>query len=87
MLLEVNTVPGMTDPIATMNRSAGALFERLRHLHAVVVAAVEGAAMGGGFGLACTNDIATATADALPAYQPGLTRGDWIRQAWQARTG
>jgi len=57
-------LPGMTDPIATMNRSAGALFTRLRRLHAVVVAAIEGAAMGGGFGLACTNDVAIATADA-----------------------
>jgi isohexenylglutaconyl-CoA hydratase len=47
-----------------MNRSNGAFLLRIRRLPATVIAAIEGAAIGGGFGLACVTDIALATAGA-----------------------
>ncbi len=55
---------GEVDPIARINRGAGALLLRIRRLPATVIAAIEGAAIGGGFGLACVSDIAIATLDA-----------------------
>lgn len=56
--------PGEPDPIAQVNRASGALFARIRRLPLVLVAAIEGAALGGGMGLACIVDVALATADA-----------------------
>lgn len=55
---------GETDPIAANNRQFGDFMIALARLPKVVVAVVEGAAMGGGFGLACAADIALARADA-----------------------
>lgn len=55
---------GETDPIAAHNRQFGDFMIALARLPKVVVAVVEGAAMGGGFGLACAADIALARADA-----------------------
>jgi len=55
---------GETDPIAAHNRTFGEFMIALARLPKVVVAVVEGAAMGGGFGLACAADIALARADA-----------------------
>lgn len=45
------------------SRRAGALFAALDRLPAVVIAAVEGAAMGGGVGLAAVADVTLATVD------------------------
>lgn len=50
--------------VAASNRRGGALFTALDRLPVVVIAAVEGAAMGGGVGLAAVADITIATADA-----------------------
>lgn len=55
---------GETDPIAANNRRFGDFMIALARLPKVVVAVVEGAAMGGGFGLACAADIALARRDA-----------------------
>jgi len=55
---------GETDPIAAHNRTFGDFMIALARLPKVVVAVVEGAAMGGGFGLACAADIALARKDA-----------------------
>ena len=55
---------GEVDPIARINRGNGAFLLRIRRLPAAVIAAIEGAAIGGGFGLACVSDIALATAEA-----------------------
>ena len=55
---------GETDPIAAHNRTFGYFLTALARLPKVVVAVVEGAAMGGGFGLACAADIALARKDA-----------------------
>jgi isohexenylglutaconyl-CoA hydratase len=52
------------DPIAANNRRFGDFMTALTHLPQVLVAAVEGAAMGGGFGLACAADIVLARRDA-----------------------
>ncbi len=49
---------------AARNREFGRFMERLAALPMPVVAAVEGAAMGGGMGLACAADIVLATDDA-----------------------
>jgi isohexenylglutaconyl-CoA hydratase len=55
---------GGADPIAAHNRQFGDFMIALARLPKVVVAVVEGAAMGGGFGLACAADIALARRDA-----------------------
>ena len=55
---------GETDPIAANNRRFGDFMIALARLPKVLVAVVEGAAMGGGFGLACAADIVLARRDA-----------------------
>lgn len=55
--------PGETDPIAASNRQYGTFLEALNTLPQVVVAAVEGYAIAGGFGLVCVSDIAIVTED------------------------
>lgn len=51
------------EQIATENRELGDFLIKLNSLPQVVVMLVEGAAIGGGFGLVCCSDIAIATAD------------------------
>ena len=55
---------GEADPIAANNRRFGDFMIALARLPKVLVAVVEGAAMGGGFGLACVADILLARKDA-----------------------
>ena len=62
--LKSEEAQGGADPIATHNRSFGYFLTALAHLPKVLVAVVEGAAMGGGFGLACVADIVLARSDA-----------------------
>ncbi len=56
--------PGAPDELKDNNRRFGALLEAMNAAPQVTVAAVEGYAMGGGFGLACIADFTIATADA-----------------------
>jgi len=56
--------PGAADELKGNNRRFGAMLDRVNAAPQVVIAAVEGYAMGGGFGLACVADITIATADA-----------------------
>jgi isohexenylglutaconyl-CoA hydratase len=62
------------DPIATGNRRFGALLEQLRALTVATVAVVEGAAIGGGCGLATCCDVVLAAGDAKFAM-PEVTLG------------
>ena len=55
---------GEPDPIAANNRRFGEFMTALARFPKVLVVAVEGAAMGGGFSLACIADILLARKDA-----------------------
>jgi len=52
---------GQTDPLLAMNRGFGDLLHALCALPQLLVCRVDGAAMGGGFGLACCADVAIAS--------------------------
>ncbi|HMK70495.1 MAG TPA: enoyl-CoA hydratase-related protein [Xanthobacteraceae bacterium] len=56
--------PGAPDELKENNRRFGAMLDIVNTAPQAVIAAVEGHAMGGGFGLACVADITIATADA-----------------------
>jgi isohexenylglutaconyl-CoA hydratase len=62
--LQSVAAPGEADPIAANNRRFGDFMLALARFPKVLVAVVEGAAMGGGFGLACAADIVLAHKDA-----------------------
>ncbi|MBY0410224.1 MAG: enoyl-CoA hydratase/isomerase family protein [Burkholderiaceae bacterium] len=62
------------DPLATLNREYGALLEALTALPQWLLAAVDGAAMGGGIGLLCCADFVLATPQAVFAT-PEVTLG------------
>jgi isohexenylglutaconyl-CoA hydratase len=67
--------PGSPDPIALANRKFGSMLEQWCALPQVLVVVVEGAAMGGGFGLVAISDIALADAGArfaMPEVSLGL---------------
>ncbi len=66
--------PGEGDPLIAMNARFGELLLALCQLPQVLVAAVEGAAMGGGFGLVCCADFVLATDSAVFAT-PEVTLG------------
>jgi isohexenylglutaconyl-CoA hydratase len=55
------TPPGETDPLEALNAAGGRFFARLHALPCVTVALVDGAAVGGGMGLAAAADIVIAT--------------------------
>lgn len=66
---------GGSDPIAEVSRAFGELCAAFARTGLAVVAVVEGAAMGGGFGLACVSDVTIAARDArfgLPETGLGL---------------
>ncbi|MGE0659165.1 MAG: enoyl-CoA hydratase/isomerase family protein [Reyranellaceae bacterium] len=52
------------DPLAATNRRFGYLLEKITNTPQVVVAAIEGHALAGGFGLACCSDVAICTENA-----------------------
>ncbi|MCX7362480.1 MAG: enoyl-CoA hydratase-related protein [Alphaproteobacteria bacterium] len=53
--------PGEKDPIAVWNRGFGNFLEAVNTTPQVVVAAVEGYAIAGGFGIVCVSDVAICT--------------------------
>jgi len=59
-----DAAPAGQEPLAERNARGGRMFLKLNSLPAVVIAAVEGAAMGGGFGFACVADVTIVTRDA-----------------------
>jgi isohexenylglutaconyl-CoA hydratase len=59
----------------SFNRVFGELLTQVTHAPLVVIAVVEGAALGGGFGLTCISDVAIARADAqfgMPETRLGI---------------
>jgi len=67
--------PGGRDPVAALNRRFGSVISALNNTPQTVVAVVEGAAMGGGFGLVCVADVVIVHQDAklrLPETSLGL---------------
>jgi len=56
--------PGEADPLERLSAVGGRFFARFAALPYVTIALVDGAAIGGGMGLACASDIAVATARA-----------------------
>ena len=65
---------GVSDPLVPLNRRFGALLQALCGLPQWFIVAVEGAAMGGGFGLVCCADQVLAHANAQFAT-PEVTLG------------
>jgi len=53
--------PGEADPLRDQNRGGGQFFARLNAHPVAIIALVDGAAVGGGMGLACCADIVIAT--------------------------
>jgi isohexenylglutaconyl-CoA hydratase len=56
--------PGNPDPVAATNRKFGTVMLEVDRAPQAVVAVLEGAVLGGGFGLACVADVGIARADA-----------------------
>ncbi len=65
---------GEPDPLVAFNRSFGTMLRKVTNLPAVVITICEGAVLAGGFGFACTSDIALAHVDAKFGV-PETTRG------------
>ena len=66
---------GNGEAYAELNRAFGHLITQVNHAPQVVIAVLEGAVMGGGFGLACVSDVAIAHQDArfaLPETSLGI---------------
>jgi len=57
--------PSPVDELKAANRRYGAMLETIDSAPQAVIAAIEGFAMGGGFGLACVTDVTIAQVDAL----------------------
>ncbi len=51
---------GNHDGYVSFNRAFGTLIDKVNHAPQVIVAVLEGAILGGGFGLACVSDVALA---------------------------
>ena len=74
-LMAAPAPPTAPDPIATFNRAFGAMLERLQACAVPTIAVVEGAAMGGGCGLAAACDFVLASSTAqfgMPEVTLGL---------------
>jgi isohexenylglutaconyl-CoA hydratase len=66
---------GPDDPVVIGNRKFGTMLSVIETVPQAVIAVVEGAVMGGGFGLACVADVSLARADAtfrLPETSLGI---------------
>ncbi|WP_336366221.1 enoyl-CoA hydratase/isomerase family protein [Marinobacter sp. C2H3] len=69
-----DTTSGEDDPFYRLNRAFGRMIQQVNESPCVVIAVLEGAVMGGGFGLACVSDLAIAGASARFAM-PETTLG------------
>lgn len=78
--------PGEDDPLITLNRGFGDVLHALCALPQLLVCAVDGAAMGGGFGLVCCADHVIATqrsSFATPEVTLGLPPAQIAPFVWQ----
>jgi len=55
---------GDEDPFFALNRAFGHMITQANHASQVVITVLEGAVLGGGFGLACVSDVAITAASA-----------------------
>lgn len=72
---DVKELASAGDQLQALNRAFGTLLQEVEALPQVVVAVLQGAVLGGGFGLACVSDIALADSKAqfgLPETRLGL---------------
>jgi len=78
--------PGAEDPLRASNRAFGDLLHALSALPQWLIAAVDGPAMGGGFGLVCCADLVLATERsrfATPEVTLGLPPAQIAPFVWQ----
>jgi isohexenylglutaconyl-CoA hydratase len=78
--------PGETDPLLLMNRGFGDLLHALCELPQWLLCAVDGPAMGGGFGLVCCADLVLATERSVfgtPEVTLGLPPAQIASFVWQ----
>ena len=72
---DMQSAKGDQSALIALNRSFGLMIEKANTLPAVVVCLLEGAVLGGGFGLACISDVAIAQTSAkfaLPETSLGI---------------
>ncbi|MBC6624401.1 enoyl-CoA hydratase/isomerase family protein [Pseudomonas sp. PA-7-1E] len=72
---DVKDLVSAGDQLQALNRAFGTLLQEVQALTPVVIAVLQGAVLGGGFGLACVSDIAIAEGQAqfgLPETRLGL---------------
>lgn len=72
---DMQATKGDAKALTELNRAFGLMIEKANTLPAVVICLLEGAVMGGGFGLACVSDVAIATNNAkfaLPETSLGI---------------
>lgn len=58
------TADGEASPFYQLNRAFGHMITQANHLPQVVITVLEGAVLGGGFGLACVSDVAITSGEA-----------------------
>lgn len=78
--------PGERDPLIDANRGFGDVLHALTSLPQLLIVAVDGPAMGGGFGLACCGDVVLATQRsvfATPEVTLGLPPAQIAPFVWQ----
>jgi len=72
---DMQATKGDAKALTELNRAFGLMIEKANTLPAVVICLLEGAVLGGGFGLACVSDVAIATNSAkfaLPETSLGI---------------
>jgi len=72
---DMQATKGDAKALTQLNRAFGLMIEKANTLPAVVICLLEGAVLGGGFGLACVSDVAIATNNAkfaLPETSLGI---------------
>lgn len=72
---DMQSAKGDAQALTELNRAFGHMIEQANHLPLVVISVLQGAVLGGGFGLACVSDVAIAdqsTQFGLPETSLGI---------------